>query len=66
MQVTVNSTQQSKEKDKQQEREAEAREERYQKNLIQLLERIAMMNQNRVPQSIENTNESALSLSNLT
>ena len=66
MQVIVNSTQQSKDKDKQQELEAEVREERYQKNLIQLFERIAPMNQNRVPQSIENTNESALSLSNLT
>ena len=59
MQVTVNLTQQSKD-------EAEAREERHQKNLIQLFERIAPMNQNRIPQSTENTNEFALSLSNLT
>ena len=30
------------------------------------MERIVPINQNRVPQSIDNTNESALSLSNLT
>ena len=83
-QWTVNSKQETKEKeereereaaareerqkeiDEQKERKAAAREERYQNILIQLFDRMAPMNQNRVPQSIENANESALSLSNFT
>ena len=61
-QWTVNSKQETKEKDERQEREAEAREER----MIQIYERMVPTNQNKVPRSIENTNESTLSLSNLT
>ena len=61
-QWTVNSKQETKEKDERQEREAEAREER----MIQIYERMVPTNQNKVPRSIENTNDSTLSLSNLT
>ena len=62
-------TEQQKEKDEQNEREkraAAAREEQCLNMLIQVSDNMAMINQNRVPQSIVNTNASALSLSKIT
>ena len=69
MNLSATTLKKAEEKEEKQEREAEEKEERHRndkKDWVQLSERIIPINQNRVPQSIENTNESALSLSNIT
>ena len=68
-QLTVNLQQETKEKKEREKREkaaVAAREEQYQKWLIQISGNVATINQNSVPRSIVNTNTSAISISNFT